>query len=370
MDPILRRTPSLQIHPSRRCNLTCRHCYSSSGPREATTLAPGVIRDVLDDAVAQGYRRLAISGGEPLMYRGLSEVVQHAHDLGMSTTLTTNGMLLTPVRVEALAPFIEGVAVSVDGKPDSHDHIRGRAGAFEAMRARLSHLRNAGVTFGFIFTLTQHNLHELPWVAEFAVREGASQLQIHPVEAAGRGSTLMPGAAPDEHERAWAFLLMSRLAAQYRGTLSIQLDFVDRMSLATDPSLILADASPSSDALLSDWLDLLVLESDGTMVPLQYGFPRDFALGNIRTARLPGLAERWVEARGEDFRALCREVHAEMLDPDALPFHNWFECIAKAAQSRPHRGHARLPLLRPADSTVHSRVPTRGSPHREPGCVH
>lgn len=358
MDPIPRRSPSLQIHPSRRCNLTCRHCYSSSGPREATTLAPGVIRDVLDDAVAQGYRRLAISGGEPLMYRGLLEVVQHAHRLGMSTTLTTNGMLLTPARVDALAPFVEGVAVSLDGKPDSHDQLRGHVGAFEAMRARLAHLRNAGITFGFIFTLTQHNLDELPWVAEFAAREGARQLQIHPVEAAGRGSTEMPGATPDEHERAWAFLLMSRLAAQYRGDLSIQLDFVDRMSLATDPSLVLADAPPRHDASLSTWLDLLVLESDGTMVPLQYGFPRDFAIGNIREGRLPQLAQRWIETRGDDFRALCRGVYAELLDPNALPFHNWFERIAKAAQSGPHSGHTRLPILGATESGLVSLAPT------------
>ena len=254
----------------------------------------------------------------------------------MRNTFTTNGMLATRRRMDALAEYIDGVAVSLDGMPESHDRIRGRRGAFDTMRGRLAHIRDAGIPFGFIFTLTQHNLHELPWVAEFAVDEGARLLQIHPIEEVGRGAEQMQGTVPDEAERTWAFLLVSKLKAQYADVLAIQLDLCDRLAIAADPALVQADVPAlPADASLSEWLDLLVLEADGSLVPLQYGFPRPYALGNAQTGRLRDHARRWIRTTAPRFRSLCRRVHAQLLDPDALPFHNWFQSMADAATREP-----------------------------------
>ena len=47
----------------------------------------------LQDAKALGYRQLAVSGGEPLLYSELDALLANARDLGMLTTLTSNGML-------------------------------------------------------------------------------------------------------------------------------------------------------------------------------------------------------------------------------------------------------------------------------------
>ena len=48
-------TRVVQIHATRRCNLQCRHCYSSSSPRASEALTPGVLRTALDELVAHGY---------------------------------------------------------------------------------------------------------------------------------------------------------------------------------------------------------------------------------------------------------------------------------------------------------------------------
>ena len=87
--------PVLQVHPSEFCNLACAHCYSSSGPSARGELDPALLRRCLDDARALGYRDLAVSGGEPLLYRGLADLLKQARDLGMHTAVTTNGMPLT-----------------------------------------------------------------------------------------------------------------------------------------------------------------------------------------------------------------------------------------------------------------------------------
>src|SRR5256885_8343814 len=91
----------LQVHPARRCNLRCLHCYSSSGPEERDELPAALLREALDDASALGYTVAGFSGGEPTLYEPLSALVEHARRRGMRTTVTTNGMLLDDRRLAA-----------------------------------------------------------------------------------------------------------------------------------------------------------------------------------------------------------------------------------------------------------------------------
>ena len=167
----------IQIHPTLRCNLRCLHCYSTSSPEQATTLSLDTLCQALSDARAEGYNAVGVSGGEPLIYPALPELLHHAHSLGMFTTVTTNGLLLSQKRLEALRGAIDLMAISVDGVPESHDRMRNKAGAFNKMKEKLQLVRDAGIPFGFIFTLTLYNLHELEWVAAFAVEQGAELLQ-------------------------------------------------------------------------------------------------------------------------------------------------------------------------------------------------
>jgi MoaA/NifB/PqqE/SkfB family radical SAM enzyme len=188
----------LQIHPTRRCNLRCLHCYSSSGPEESSELSLTLLCNALTDASKEKYTVAGISGGEPLLYKPLRELLEHAHQCGMITTVTSNGMLLTERRLETLRGVVDLLAISLDGGPASHNRMRASERAFEMMAARLDGVRRSGIPFGFIFTLTQHNLHELDWVANFALEQGAKLLQIHPLEEVGRANTFLPGVRPDK----------------------------------------------------------------------------------------------------------------------------------------------------------------------------
>src|ERR1700735_85453 len=85
------RPAIIQIHASLSFILSCAHCYSSSGPLERTELDVATLCKVISDAAEMGYRVVSMSGGEPLMYGGLDEVLGHAKSLNMFTTVTTNG---------------------------------------------------------------------------------------------------------------------------------------------------------------------------------------------------------------------------------------------------------------------------------------
>ncbi|MBX9579328.1 MAG: radical SAM protein [Gemmataceae bacterium] len=327
------QTPVIQVHPTRRCNLRCRHCYSLSGPGEATTLPAGLLRDALTAAAAEGFEAVGVSGGEPLVYPDLAAVLGHAKGLGLRTTVTTNGMLLTDRRLAELVPVADLIAVSLDGVPESHDRMRDHPGAFAAMAARLPALRDSGVPFGFIFTLTQHNLNELPWVAEFALGAGAKLLQIHPLEAAGRAAEVLPGAVPDEFEAAVAFLTVDRLREAVGDALVIQLDLLSRDALPEVADRVFAGPAPADpDGVpFARLVAPLIVEPDGAVVPLAHGFARGFGLGNLYEAPLGELMARWRVGGYGRFRALCRRVYDELSEPAELPLVNWYEVVSRRA---------------------------------------
>ena len=103
-------------------------------------------------------------------------------------------------QLEKLDGVTDFIAVSLDGIPESHNRMRNSAIAFEKMSANLEYLRDSGIPFGFIFTLTQYNLHELDWVINFALEQGAKLLQIHPLENNGFASEQLNDEFPDRTE--------------------------------------------------------------------------------------------------------------------------------------------------------------------------
>src|SRR5262249_36380883 len=103
MDAACCGQPIIQIHPTRRCNLRCLHCYSWSAPEERDQLSTEALTGVIEDAARLGYRVASFSGGEPVLYRGLGTLLALAKSHGLRTTVTTNGMLLDEKRMAMLA---------------------------------------------------------------------------------------------------------------------------------------------------------------------------------------------------------------------------------------------------------------------------
>ncbi len=324
----------LQIHVSRRCNLQCLHCYSSSGPAERDEVPVGLFLQAITDAAAEGYNAVGISGGEPLMYRPLRELLVHARACGMVTTVTTNGMLLDPRRIESLRDAACLVAISLDGTPESHNRMRGSAQAFPQMARRLPQLRASGIPFGFIFTLTQHNSHEIEWVTRFALAEGAGLLQIHPLELVGRAALRLGAASPDATELSYAVLGVARAQDIAGDQLRVQLDVAGRDAMKETPERVFAgDGWPVSECPLSELLSPLIIEADGTVVPIEYSFGRRYALGRLHDARLPELAARWRRTAQSTFQHLCQTVYEEATKPDQPAVVNWYGLVSRRAQA-------------------------------------
>ncbi|MEQ9482051.1 radical SAM protein [Coleofasciculus sp. F4-SAH-05] len=324
----------LHIHPTRRCNLQCLHCYSSSSPQEQEELDEGLLQQAIADASAEGYTVANISGGEPLVYKPLDKLLEKAHQCGMVTTVTSNGMLLDEKHLEKLRNRVDLLAISLDGVPEFHNRMRSLDQAFEIMASRLEGLRQSGIPFGFIFTLTRYNLQDLDWVANFAIEQGAKLLQIHPLEEVGRAKERLAGVRANESQSAYAYLQGMRLQKAFGDRLYVQVDLAHRDVLRAYPGMVFADTSllENTEGLFADILSPLIIEADGTVVPIQHGFARQYALGNLRQASLKQLAANWRRECYPSFLELCRRVFDELTAPTEIPITDWYEAIASHAE--------------------------------------
>jgi uncharacterized Fe-S cluster-containing radical SAM superfamily protein len=144
----------LWIHTGTACNLSCPFCHEGSKPGDTRLQAPspGELAPLLIEAAERGVRRFAFTGGEPLILKGIREILLHALSLRPVLVLT-NGTAPFIRRSHQLAELARApqplsFRVSID-YPDEARHDAGRG--LKNFRKALEGLRllhAAGFTVG------------------------------------------------------------------------------------------------------------------------------------------------------------------------------------------------------------------------------
>ncbi len=174
----------------RRCNLTCRHCYSISADTDfPNELSTGEVAAVMDDLKAFGVPVLILSGGEPLLRPDIFEISSRAKKMGFYVGLSTNGTLITPDMIGSIADVgYDYVGVSLDGIGATHDRFRRKEGAYDASLAGIRLCREAGIKVGIRFTMTQDNADDLPRLLALMDEEDIDKFYLSHLNYAGRGN--------------------------------------------------------------------------------------------------------------------------------------------------------------------------------------
>ncbi len=300
----------VQIQPTLRCNLRCLHCYSESGPQRHEELQLSSLKDFLIEARQLGYSYVGISGGEPLLWQNLEEFLDFAKSSGFSTSLSTNGTMLTRERAEKLRDLVGVVAVSVDGPPEDHGIIRGSHTAFPLMQTGLSALRDAGIPFTLAFTLTKHNAHRMSWLYSFAREAGAAGIHVHPLSMSGAATKNLADAVPDSLEFKIASIFMAIVMAQDKSDGPAAIFDVIQRSVIEESNWLqrmnIGDSLPST--AFSELVPALVVEPDGCIVPFTYGFPRRWLVGHLGQGTLEDSAGRWLAASSSQIARLLHDT--------------------------------------------------------------
>lgn len=269
------------LHPLQRCNLQCLHCYSDSSPRATVALVPKQARAAVAAAARWGYGALAISGGEPLLYAGLHELLAQGRDLGMNTSVVTNGLLCrTRADIDRLRPA-HTVTVSIDGLAQQHDFMRARKGAFLDAAAAVRRMADAGLSVWVACGVTAINMGEIEALAQHAAAWGARGITFHLVEPAGRAAALLEDTFLTPDARVLLYVTVALLSAARGDGFILRVDLLHRATILREPGLLYAYADIARPALPALAIRVLVMYPDGMLVPVCHGFNARYAIGRF-----------------------------------------------------------------------------------------
>jgi heme d1 biosynthesis radical SAM protein NirJ len=174
----------------RRCNLTCKHCYSISADTDfAGELSTNEVFTVMDDLRAFRVPVLILSGGEPLLRPDIFDIAKRAKGQGFYVGLSSNGTLIDETNIDAIAEVgFDYVGVSLDGIEQTHDTFRRKQGAFKASLAGIRLCRERGIKVGVRYTMTEDNAHDLPKLLQLIDDEDIDKFYFSHLNYAGRGN--------------------------------------------------------------------------------------------------------------------------------------------------------------------------------------
>ena len=136
----------LRVSLTDRCNLRCNYCMPAEGldwlPTEQTLTDDEVVRLITIGVERLGVAEVRFTGGEPLLRRGLVDIVARTHALGVETSLTTNALGLTRTAQALADAGLDRINASIDTvRPETfatitrRDRLQDVVAGLEAARA-------------------------------------------------------------------------------------------------------------------------------------------------------------------------------------------------------------------------------------------
>ena len=121
----------LRVSLTDRCNLRCNYCMPAEGldwlPTEQTLTDDEVVRLITIGVERLGIREVRFTGGEPLLRRGLVDIVARTHALGVETSLTTNALGLSRTAQALADAGLDRINASIDSvRPETFATITRR----------------------------------------------------------------------------------------------------------------------------------------------------------------------------------------------------------------------------------------------------
>lgn len=161
------------ISPTMACNIRCEGCYAAKYSKK-NEMSYELFDDVLKQAKDIGIHFVVITGGEPLFYDGMMDLIEKHDDIAFQ--MYTNGTLIDKKMAKRIAKAGNLIPCpSLEGLKEETNMRRGD-GVFEKVSEAFDYLRDEGVCFGFSCTLTKYNLDSItsPEFIDFVERKGCT----------------------------------------------------------------------------------------------------------------------------------------------------------------------------------------------------
>lgn len=174
---------------TRACNLKCIHCLNNSGIKQKDELTKDELLKLIKKLSSLGVQEIRFTGGEPLLFNGIYDLIKFATEEGICTSLGTNGTLITKEVAKKLKESgLKKVVVSIDGNKKTHDKIRGKKNYQKAMHG-LKYLQKNGINVRVNSVIMKSNMDDVIKLAKKMSRKKIT-IFIRRFISSGRGKEL------------------------------------------------------------------------------------------------------------------------------------------------------------------------------------
>lgn len=163
------------------CNARCLFCSQGDFDKSQNAPFDAVARNIYG-AYKDGYRRLGLTGGEPLIRPDILKVVALGKSVGFRfIRVQTNGIKLADpafcrALVKAGLTFCKFSFTTDDAR--EHDRLVGVPGALKRALAGLAHLRRLKIRLGTNILVNRSNYARLPQIIKFYLERGITNFVI------------------------------------------------------------------------------------------------------------------------------------------------------------------------------------------------
>ena len=146
-----------------KCNLNCVHCAFSSGSTQQDELYYGRLCDFIEEAMELGLEDVHLTGGEPLLYEQLTNLLSYLNQTKLTVRSITNGLTLSKKLLKKYQDLgLKSIMISIDGMEEMHNRIRGgNPNAFKKSVGAVIAAKQLGYHVRVNAVVTKANLNEM-----------------------------------------------------------------------------------------------------------------------------------------------------------------------------------------------------------------
>ena len=190
---------------SHTCNMRCLHCCQGDLKRNAKNAALPEKRyaEIVEKLKMLDTTAVYISGGEPFLVPHFGRILSLLKSKNIYTSVATNGMVLDKRKISMLTKNnVDKILISLDHhKPEYHDGMRGKNGAWSLVTQRIKNAAEAGlyVRIGTTIWKQMCSFEDLSKFVEMGIELGAGEIAFNWIMRVGnarKNSDIFP-------ERSW-----------------------------------------------------------------------------------------------------------------------------------------------------------------------
>lgn len=117
---------TVSFHIVKPCNMKCKFCYATFDDMHVSMLLKHEATGIISKLADAGVQKITFAGGEPLIYPHIKDVIRHAKRIGLTTSIITNGSLLSEQFLYEMKPDLDWIGISVDSLNPLTNNLIGR----------------------------------------------------------------------------------------------------------------------------------------------------------------------------------------------------------------------------------------------------